>query len=221
MRVSRPKGIRDQDYEAKRRALLQRMAVRLMSRDVARPSMRDLAAAAGVTVPTLQHYFGGRAQVIDAILEEQLRLGAHGLAAQRTSTAPFSNSMHDYARALVRALGANRDVRLGDLFAVSLAEGMVDPSISGSTLRHVLDPTIETLRARLKDHVARGDMIETDTRSAALMLMSPLLLAFFHQEQLGGAAGDPIALEAMADEVSAAFVRAFASPAAPSVGFPG
>lgn len=210
--MSRPKGIRDADYEVKRRALLQGMAVRLMSREVAKPSLRDLAAAANVTVPTLQHYFGGRSQVIDAILEEQLRLGAHGLAAQATSDQPFGASMRDYARALVRALGAARDVRLGDLFAVSLAEGMVDPSISASTLRHILDPTIATLQARLGEHIARGEMIQADTRTAALMLMSPLLLASLHQDQLGGAAHDPMALEAMADELSAAFVRAFARP---------
>lgn len=210
--MSRPKGIRDLDYEAKRRALLQSMAVRLMSRDVAKPSMRDLAASASVTVPTLHHYFGGRTQVIDAILEEQLRLGGHGLSAQRTSDQPFGASVRDYARALVRALGATRDVRLGDLFAVSLAEGMVDPSISPSTLRHILDPTIETLEARLRDHIARGEMIDTNTRSAALMLMSPLLLASLHQDQLGGAERDPIALDAMADEIGAAFVRAFANP---------
>lgn len=216
--MSRPKGIRDADYEAKRRALLQSMAVRLMSRDVAKPSMRDLAAAAKVTVPTLHHYFGGRPQVIDAILEEQLRLGGHGLAAQRTSDQPFSASVRDYALTLVGALGVARDVRLGDLFAVSLAEGMVDPSISASTLRHILDPTIETLQARLSDHIARGEMIEADTRAAALMLMSPLLLASLHQDQLGGAERDPIALAAMADEISAAFVRAFAaaSPAPPA-----
>jgi AcrR family transcriptional regulator len=197
------------------------MAVRLMSRDVAKPSLRDLAAAANVTVPTLHHYFGGRAQVVDAILEEQLRLGGHGLAAQRTSGQPFSASVRDYAHALVRALATPRDVRLGDLFAVSLAEGLVDPLISGSTLRHILDPTIETLQARLGDHIARGEMIDTDTRSAALMLMSPLLLASLHQNQLGGARHAPLALEEMADEVSAAFVRAFASvsaaPAAPDI----
>ena len=209
--MSRPKGIRDADYEAKRRALLHSMAVRLMSRDVAKPSLRDLAAAANVTVPTLQHYFGGRSQVIDAILEEQLRLGVHGLAAQRTSDQPLSTSVRDYAHALVRALGAARDVRLGDLFAVSLAEGMIDPAISGSTLRHILDPTVQTLQARLSDHIARGEMIDTDTRSAALMLMSPLLLASLHQDQLGGAEQDPIALEKMADDISAAFVRAYAT----------
>ena len=208
--MSRPKGVRDADYDAKRGALLHRMAVRLMSREVARPSLRDLAGAAGVSVPTLHHYFGGRAQVIDAILEEQLRLGAQGLAAQGASDQPFDDSVRDYSRALIRALGAARDVRLGDLFAVSLAEGMVDPAISASTLRHTLDPTIQTLQARLGAHIGRGEMMPTDTRSAALMLLSPLLLASLHQDQLGGAGEDPIALAAMADDISAAFVRAFA-----------
>lgn len=208
--MTRPKGARDTGYEDKRRALLHKMARRMMRPQVARPSLRELAGAAEVSVPTLRHYFGGRPEVIDAVLEECLRLGRQGLDAQRASDKPFAESVRDYARALVAALQAVREVPLGDLFAVSLAEGLLDPAISPSTLRHILDPTVETLEARLADHIARGDMIQTDVRAAALMLFSPILMASLHQDQLGGAACRPLSLEALADELSAAFVRAYA-----------
>ncbi|WP_309646228.1 TetR/AcrR family transcriptional regulator C-terminal domain-containing protein [Phenylobacterium sp.] len=208
--MPRPKGTRDFDYEDKRRELLRRMTLHAMRRDVVRPSLRDLAAAADVTVPTLRHYFGARRDVLDAMLEESLRLGRGGLDAQARSDAPFDQSMRDYARALIGALAAPRDVKLGDVFAVSLGEGLLDTEVSASTLRHTLEPTIETLEARLAVHVARGEMIETDVRTAALMLLSPLLLASLHQDQLSGATCRPMALDAMADDLSAAFVRAYA-----------
>jgi AcrR family transcriptional regulator len=185
------------------------MNVRLMRREVARPSLRDLAHSAGVTTPTLRHYFGGRREVLDAILEENLRLGRAGLDAQGVSDAPFADSMREYARNLIRALTADREVRLGDIFAVSLAEGLLDEGISASTLRHVVDPTVETLERRLNGHVERGEMMETDLRAAALMLISPLLVASLHQDQLNGAHYNPLSLLGLADAASAAFVRAF------------
>jgi AcrR family transcriptional regulator len=207
--VTRPKGTRDAHYETKRRELLRRMNVRTMRRELARPSLRELASAAEVTVPTLRHYFGGRPEVLSAMLEESLRLGREGLDAQRHSDKPFEDSIRDYAKALVRALNAPREVRLGDIFAVSLAEGLLDPSVSHATLNHIVDPTVEALEARLADHMARGEMVQADTRAAALMLISPLLLASLHQDQLQGAALRPMSLDRMADDVAAAFVRAY------------
>jgi AcrR family transcriptional regulator len=212
--VTRPKGTRDAQYETKRRELLRRMNVRTMRREVARPSLRELASAAQVTVPTLRHYFGGRPQVFAAMLEESLRLGREGLDAQRHSDKPFEESIRDYAQALVRALNAPREVRLGDVFAVSLAEGLLDPGVSHATLTHIVDPTVEALESRLADHMARGDMIQADTRAAALMLISPLLLASLHQDQLQGAALRPMSLDQMAQDVAAAFVRAYRVPPA-------
>lgn len=214
--MPRPKGSRDADHETKRRELLRRMSIRMMRREVARPSLRDLAAAAEVSVPTLRHYFGGRSDVVDAILAECLRLGRNGLDAQSQSDRPFAQSIEDYALALVRALQAPRDVRLGDVFAVSLAEGLLDAQISRSALEHIVDPTLAVLETRLRHHIDRGEMMETDVRAAALMLVSPLLVACLHQEQLNGAAVRPLGLEALATTLGDAFVRAYAKPSAGS-----
>lgn len=212
VKVPRPKGSRDSDHEAKRRELLRKMTVRMMRREVVRPSLRDLAATAQVSAPTLRHYFGGRAEVFDAILAEILRQGQAGLDAQRRSDQPFAESIRDYALALIRAISAPREVRLGDVFAVSLAEGLLDPEVSRSTLSHIIEPTLETLETRLRDHMARGEMIETDVRAAALMLLSPLLLASLHQDQLRGAEVRPLALDGLAETLTDAFVRAYAKP---------
>ncbi len=185
----------------------------MMGRGTPRPSLRELAVAAGVSVPTLRHYFGARTQVVDAIFEECLKLGRRGLEAQRQSDRPFAESIRDYARALIDALRADRDVRLGDLFAVGLGEGLLDHGVSRSTLRHIVDPTVEVLESRLQAHVARGEMIDTDVRAAALMLISPLLLAALHQDQLGGDHERPMALDDLCGAVSEAFIRAYAARA--------
>jgi AcrR family transcriptional regulator len=181
----------------------------MMRRESARPSLRELAAAAGVSVPTLRHYFGARPQVVDAIFEDCLRQGREGLDAQSRSDEPFRDSVRAYARALIRALRADRDVRLGDLFAVGLGEGLLDASVSRSTLRHIIDPTIDVLEIRLAAHVARGEMIDTDLRAAALMLVSPLLVACLHQDQLNGKRERPMSLDDLAEALSEAFVRAY------------
>jgi AcrR family transcriptional regulator len=188
------------------------MTVRMMRREGGSLSLRDLSAAAGVAIPTLRHYFGARHQVVDAIFEECLRLGRAGLDQQRRSEKAFAESIQDYVRALVTALYNGREARLGDIIAVSLAEGLLDPKLSPSTLNHIIDPTVDALEARLTEHIARGEMLDVDTRAAALMLLSPILVACLHQDQLSGATTNPLAMEKLVADISAAFVRAFARP---------
>lgn len=210
--MSRPKGARDADYDAKRTGLLRRITARLMRRETARPSFRQLAEAGDVSVPTLRHYFGDRPALIGAILESYLETGRRGLDAVAEPTGSLETSIRDYCAALLAAMRAPREVRLGDVFAVSIAEGLLDAEIGPATLRHIIDPSVEVLRKRLDAHVARGEMIETDTRAAALFLISPLLLAILHQDHLGGHETSPVDLPSAFDSICAAFLRAYAAP---------
>ncbi len=211
--MARQKGARDTDYEAKRVALLRRMSVRTLRPGAARPSFRQLAQAAEVSVPTLRHYFGDRPKVIAAILDNYLQEGRRGLAAVAEPTGDLATSVRDYAAALLAAMRAPRAVRLGDVFAVSLAEGLIDGEIGPSALKSIIDPSVEVLRERLDAHVSRGEMMATDTRAAALFLLSPLLLAILHQDHMGGRQCSPVDLEATFESVCAAFLRAYAAPA--------
>lgn len=210
--MSRHKGARDADYDDKRVALLRRMAARTLRAGAARPSFRQLAQAAEVSVPTLRHYFGDRPKAIAAILETYLADGHRGLEAVAEPTGDLETSIRDYAAALLKAMRAPRDVRLGDVFAVSLGEGLLDGEIGPSALTSILDPTVEVLRRRLDAHVARGEMIETDTRAAALFLLSPLLLGILHQDHMGGQSCSPVDLDATFESICAAFLRAYAAP---------
>lgn len=207
--MGRPKGARDAAYEEKRAELLRRMTRRVMRRETARPSFRQLADAAGVSVPTLRYYFGGRPAVIAAILEGCLREGLDRLERVSQPVGGFRESVGDYVRSLLAAMRAPREVRLGDVFAVAIAEGLLDPAIGPATLRFIIDPSVEVLGRRLDRHIALGEMRQADTRSAALMLVSPALLAILHQDHMGGSECSPVNLDSALEEMAAAFVRAY------------
>jgi AcrR family transcriptional regulator len=208
--LARTKGARNADYEAKRRELLGRLLSRFVDRAQGRPSFRQFAAAAGVTMPTLRHYFGDRSDVVAAVLDEYRRLGAARLDQVSQPDGDFEASVRAFAEDLVIGLQAESGpVRLGDVFSASLAEGLTDPEISPLALRYVLDPSVEALEQRLEAHMARGEMRRTDARAAALMLIAPILLAVLHQDQMEGAQDRPIPLQALAQEVADAFVRAY------------
>ena len=210
--MARPKGARDADYEEKRQELLRRMTLRVLRRETARPSFRQLAQAAEVSVPTLRYYFGDRASVIGAILENYLRDGLDRLERIASPAGTFEESVREYGLALLMGFRAPRQVKLGDVFAIAIAEGLLDAEIGPATLQFVIDPTLESLQRRLSRHIARGEMRDVDTRAAALMLVSPLLQAILHQDHMGGAECNPANLTAIIDEICGAFVRAYSTP---------
>ncbi|HKR86653.1 MAG TPA: TetR/AcrR family transcriptional regulator [Phenylobacterium sp.] len=212
--MPRAKGVKNADYESKRRELLDRMLPRFARLDVERPSLRQLAAAAEVTAPTLQHYFGDRTGVVAALLEEYRCRGEARLETVSKANGAFAQSMRDFALSLVFGMQAQGQVRLGDVMAASLCEGLADPQISQLTLNHIIDPALDALVVRLEEHAARGEIIDSDLRAAALMLLSPLLLAVLHQDQMRGSERRRIELIGLAEQVSAAFVRAYAAPGA-------
>jgi AcrR family transcriptional regulator len=207
--LARPKGARDADYDEKRTTLLERMIPRVMRREVTRPSLRQLAEAAEVTVPTLRHYFGSRAEVISAVMEAYLGQGTARLRALSEPDGDLDQSVRSFAHGLLAAVQAPRQVLLGDVFAVSLAEGLLDRNIGPSALAFIIDPSVDTLSRRLDAHISRGEMRNCDTRAASLMLLAPLLLATLHQNQMGGRTCNPLDLTAAADELCNAFVRAY------------
>jgi AcrR family transcriptional regulator len=210
--LPRTKGVKNADYEIKRRELLDRMLPRFARLDLERPSLRQLAAAADVTAPTLQHYFGDRTGVVEALLAEYRRRGENRLAIVSTPTGAFAESMREFAHGFVFGMQAGAAVRLGDVLAASLCEGLADRQVSPLALRHIIDPAVDALTARLSEHARRGEMIEADVRAAALMLISPLLLAVLHQDQMNGREMRCIELTGLAEEISTAFVRAYATP---------
>lgn len=205
----RPRGSRNAGYEARRAALLDRLAVRLCDRRGGWPTLRDLATAAGCSLSTLSHYFGRREALVAAVLRHVAQNAGDDLVATRTADAPFELSV----RAVIdQASRAFNDPGILRILSMALIEGLSDPSLGPVVLDTILDPFVMALAGRLDDHITRGEMRATDTRLAALSILSPLLIAALHQGELGGAGCRPLDAAAHARHLAEAFVTAYRAP---------
>jgi AcrR family transcriptional regulator len=213
--MARPPGTPHRDYDRKRAELLGRLGVRLLAPGPA-PSLRQLATAAGVTIPTLRHYFGTREDVVRAVFESWHADGAPELVRLSLPESPLALSVH---RAVSHTLSGLMQSPLGRMLAVGLAEGFIEPGAGTAFLRHLLEPSLQALERRLEVHAERGELRGIEPRTGALILLSPLILAACHQEHLGGRGLRPLDLEALGDAVADGFLRAYGSgPAMPAAG---
>ena len=213
--MPRPKGARDASYPAKRSALLQKLSTRLASWNETHPSLRQLAVAADVTVPTLRHYFGSRDDLIEAVFTEYRRLGEPYLAESAEPKGDLKESVSSYLADLLRAM--TQDIKMADLFAVGLTEGMLNRRLGPAYLDNMTDPLIDALEARLASHQRRGEMAEGDPRNAALLLISPVIIACHHQYQMNGRCKRPLDMDSLIEDAAVAFVRAYGANQGASV----
>lgn len=72
-----------------------------------------------------------------------------------------------------------------------------------------LEQTLSAVEARLRAHIQTGEMRDVDPRGPAVALVSPVLLSFLHQHELGGGRVRPLDLDAFVNEHAAAFVGAW------------
>jgi AcrR family transcriptional regulator len=204
--MGRPAGVHNEDYDEKRAALLERVTARLVEVGAERASFREMAAATGVSVPTLRHYFGDRQGLIRAWMDWRGGQGAPYLAALAATDEPFAASIRTMLDFV--ALGLERG-RVVELHVVGLMEGLTNPALGPAYLKTILEPTLQAAERRLALHVARGEMHAVDVRTAALALLSPLILAVLHQRDLGGKAVRCLDLPVFIATHAEAFVRAY------------
>lgn len=204
--MARTRGTRNAKYEERRAALLVRLRERLGRPGATRASWRELAAAAGVSLSTMSHYFGRRDDVVRAIMEDDLAGGTEPLEAMAQPSGPFAQSIAD---AVEHMADGFRYGGLGALFATGLIEGLRHPSLGPAFLDSSLEPTLAAVEKRLESHIASGEMRGCDPRGPAIALASPIVLAFLHQQELGGTDRRPLDLDAFLAVHVEAFVRAW------------
>jgi hypothetical protein len=214
-RRGRPPGRRNEGY-AEKRAALSASVLASVLRHGPGVGLPTLASDAGVSIPTLKHYMGDRAGAIATALE-----------GVRAASAPYVGSIRDpgeldlraslakVARDLVSAWTAHG---VGRVFASGLAAGLFDLRVGPAYLDGVLEPTVLALEERLRVHTERGEtnIAPGDAaalRTAALVFLSPLLVALLHQHALGGARCRPLEISAFVSDALDRFVRAYGARA--------
>ncbi len=210
--MPRPKGARDADYAVKRSALLRKLSARLIELDDTRPSLRQLALAAGVTVPTLRHYFGDREDLVEAVLEE---IFVHGELYLERGAEPYGDLDHS-VRAFLRSFAdcLVGDAKLGHKIAIAFLEGFYSTRLGPAALNYVIEPPLQAMEKRLAAHQERGELGDVDLRCAALMLISPLVVASMHQTQMSGDSVRPLDFAPLIDAAASSFMKAYGRPAA-------
>jgi AcrR family transcriptional regulator len=208
--MSRTSGSRNRDYDTKRQELLKRLGARLTDLSQGRPSFRELAAAAGISVPTLRHYFKDRDGVLEAFLVWQGHQAARFRPLVAMTDEPFARSIR---RLLSGASFGLADMNRICTHVIGLTEGLHNGRVGPSYLEATLEPLLAAVEQRLTLHVARGEMRAVDLRHAAVSLVSPLLLAILHQRELGGSAVRRLELERFIEDHADGFVRAYSAEA--------
>lgn len=211
--MARPPGSRNSGYDVRRRALARRVLDRMAQPTGSGASMRELAAAAGVSVPTLRHYFQTREGALQAAMAQMRELGAPWLqvAAHAEVDQPLADSLRWFFTMFLRGWEGGLGAMLGE----SLAAATGVTALGVTAIEEVLEPTVQALETRLAHHQQAGMLDpEADLRHAALALFSPALIALLHQHTWSGAQCRPLDIAAFLDAHVARFVAGWKGPRA-------
>jgi AcrR family transcriptional regulator len=174
--------------------------------------LRQLAIAAGVTVPTLRHYFGDREDLVEAVLEEIFVHGERYLERGAEPYGDLDQSVRAFLATFAEVLIDGP--RLGDKIAIAFLEGFYSKRLGPLALNYVIEPPLQAMERRLAAHQARGELGEVDLRCAALMLISPLVVACMHQQQMFGDDVRPLDFAPLIDAAASSFMKAYGCSAA-------
>lgn len=196
--MARTQGSRNRGYGEKRHTLAYSMARHLLREDGEPATLRDLSLAAGVTQPTLKHYFGDRDGVVSAVMEAVHReMAPHLVQLGDLGGRSLEESLRVCLEGLVFAW---RRVGFGHLFSSGLAVSLERLRLGQTFVEHVLEPVLQAIEHRLQQHAERGELALVSARHAALSLVSPIFLALLHQDGLGGAKYRSLDMDALLRE---------------------
>jgi AcrR family transcriptional regulator len=211
--MGRPRGARSPDYDKKRGELIERLTDHALSADIHRASLRELAAAAGVSVPTLRHYFGDREGAVSVIMECIAARGKPYIAFVASPGGDFASSVRGYLD--LSRLGMEHG-GFARAHAFGIVEGSGAEPLGVAYLETLLEPSLTALQTRLESHVQSGEMRKCDTRAAAIHLFAPLMVLMLHQQILNGTKTHPIDLSGFVNDIAASFIRAYSAKQVPA-----
>jgi len=182
--MGRKPGSRNKSFEETRASLLDAITSHLISASGDPATLKELSSIAGVSPPTIRHYFGDLEGVYKAAFEHALERGEPYIREQEAAQA---QSAHHALWAFLEVMIQGWSM-LGPVLASMLRLGLRHPERGPMFLENMLEPSLQTCERLIEELVEAGELVETDitARALALTIVSPVLLALLHQHELGG-----------------------------------
>jgi AcrR family transcriptional regulator len=167
-------------------------------------SLRQFAIKAGVSEPTLRHYFSDRQGVVIAIIGF-FADGARGWLARSAEPAgSVEEAVRGYADLALE--GADTDM-FAHAHAFALVESIHDPVVARAYLDLIVEPSLKAIERRLAPDLDPEGTHPDRVRHGAINLYAPILIAVVHQRLLRGAEARPLDMGAFFNDLSELFAH--------------
>jgi len=188
-----------QDRKSELLAILAQTAIADRSAPV---SLRQFAIKAGVSEPTLRHYFNDRQGVVIAIIGYFAEGARDWLARSAEPAATVKEAVSGYADLAME--GADTDI-FAQAHAFALVESIHDRVVARAYLDLIIEPSLQALEHRLAPAVDLTGQSPDRVRHAALALYGTVLIAVLHQRLLRGAEARPLDMAGFFGDLTALF----------------
>ncbi len=211
--MARPRGVRNPDFDEKRAALVNALVDHALNTGLTRASLRQFAIAAGVSEPTLRHYFTDRTGVVLAVMEAIAERGDRFMRFAATPLDTYEDSLKSYADL---SLAGVKHGGFERAHAFGLIEGVADPKLGEAYLRLLLEPSLAAIEAKITGFIDPEGAKPDEVRAAALMFFAPMLLGVLHQHVLGGREVRPLDMQKYFGLLARGMAGAFPEHATPA-----
>jgi AcrR family transcriptional regulator len=189
--------------------LLQILARTAIADRSAPVSLRQFAIRAGVSEPTLRHYFNDRRGVVTAIIALFAEGARDWLARCAQPQASLEAAVSGYGDMALE--GADTDL-FAQAHAFALVESIHDPLVARAYLDTIIEPSLKAIEARLAPSLDPDGTHCDSVRHAALALYAPVLIAVLHQRLLKGDEARPLDMGAFFADLAKLFAHGLKQP---------
>lgn len=152
-------------------------------------SLRQFAIKAGVSEPTLRHYFTDRRGVVITIIGYFADGAREWLERSAQSAPSLEAAVNGYGDLAME--GSRSDV-FAQAHAFAFVESIHDRDVARAYLEQIIEPSLNALERRLAPGVDPDGIKPETVRHAAIFLYAPVLVAVLHQRLLAGEETRPL-----------------------------
>ncbi len=167
-------------------------------------SLRQFAIKAGVSEPTLRHYFADRQGVVIAIIGYFADGARDWLKRSAEPAGSVEEAVRGYADLALE--GADTDT-FAQAHAFALVESIHDPVVARAYLDLIVEPSLTAIEHRLAPALDPDGEFPDRVRHGAISLYAPILIAVVHQRLLRGAEARPLDMGAFFNDLSELFAH--------------